>query len=127
MVRRPPRSTRTDTLFPYTTLFRSVREARWSNGDKVTAEAVAAILRSYLGRRSKHVLKDDFPEVETIKAMTDTVIEIRLSVPQPNLLELLAQPAMAIVNRGMGWGPMRPKRPGREVLDRKRTRLTSSH
>src|SRR3546814_5124256 len=27
MIRRPPRSTRTDTLFPYTTLFRS-REAR---------------------------------------------------------------------------------------------------
>src|SRR3546814_12944394 len=28
MIRRPPRSTRTDTLFPYTTLFRSVeREA----------------------------------------------------------------------------------------------------
>src|SRR3546814_2642980 len=27
MIRRPPRSTRTDTLFPYTTLFRSLR--RW--------------------------------------------------------------------------------------------------
>src|SRR3546814_5514270 len=27
MIRRPPRSTRTDTLFPYTTLFRSAREA----------------------------------------------------------------------------------------------------
>src|SRR3546814_13214506 len=26
MIRRPPRSTRTDTLFPYTTLFRSYRE-----------------------------------------------------------------------------------------------------
>src|SRR3546814_6633746 len=25
MIRRPPRSTRTDTLFPYTTLFRSVK------------------------------------------------------------------------------------------------------
>src|SRR3546814_2313115 len=25
MIRRPPRSTRTDTLFPYTTLFRSAR------------------------------------------------------------------------------------------------------
>src|SRR3546814_12477480 len=25
MIRRPPRSTRTDTLFPYTTLFRSMR------------------------------------------------------------------------------------------------------
>src|SRR3546814_3894015 len=27
MVRRPPRSTRTDTLFPYTTLFRSLAAA----------------------------------------------------------------------------------------------------
>src|SRR3546814_2845059 len=27
MIRRPPRSTRTDTLFPYTTLFRSQRQA----------------------------------------------------------------------------------------------------
>src|SRR3546814_20628688 len=28
MIRRPPRSTRTDTLFPYTTLFRSEEEQR---------------------------------------------------------------------------------------------------
>src|SRR3546814_10076091 len=28
MIRRPPRSTRTDTLFPYTTLFRSVDTKR---------------------------------------------------------------------------------------------------
>src|SRR3546814_15317770 len=27
MIRRPPRSTRTDTLFPYTTLFRSGQQA----------------------------------------------------------------------------------------------------
>src|SRR3546814_7387916 len=27
MIRRPPRSTRTDTLFPYTTLFRSFQDA----------------------------------------------------------------------------------------------------
>src|SRR3546814_8971650 len=27
MIRRPPRSTRTDTLFPYTTLFRSITKA----------------------------------------------------------------------------------------------------
>src|SRR3546814_18649396 len=26
-IRRPPRSTRTDTLFPYTTLFRSIKSA----------------------------------------------------------------------------------------------------
>src|SRR3546814_4601258 len=31
MIRRPPRSTRTDTLFPYTTLFRSLLGAGWRN------------------------------------------------------------------------------------------------
>src|SRR3546814_5324239 len=37
MIRRPPRSTRTDTLFPYTTLFRSDRcgsiDATWAAND----------------------------------------------------------------------------------------------
>src|SRR3546814_9359911 len=33
MIRRPPRSTRTDTLFPYTTLFRSNRPQRQRAGD----------------------------------------------------------------------------------------------
>src|SRR3546814_8330477 len=28
IIRRPPRSTRTDTLFPYTTLFRSIEEGQ---------------------------------------------------------------------------------------------------
>src|SRR3546814_3653767 len=37
MIRRPPRSTRTDTLFPYTTLFRSLFHdfARIHHGDPV--------------------------------------------------------------------------------------------
>src|SRR3546814_3452661 len=33
MIRRPPRSTRTDTLFPYTTLFRSLRPDEGVEGD----------------------------------------------------------------------------------------------
>src|SRR3546814_7289264 len=33
MIRRPPRSTRTDTLFPYTTLFRSCEERRRTGGE----------------------------------------------------------------------------------------------
>src|SRR3546814_19513714 len=40
MIRRPPRSTRTDTLFPYTTLFRSVVSsigtAEWRYADAAT-------------------------------------------------------------------------------------------
>src|SRR3546814_14822781 len=35
MIRRPPRSTRTDTLFPYTTLFRSIGRRRWGMGEIV--------------------------------------------------------------------------------------------
>src|SRR3546814_20301558 len=31
MIRRPPRSTRTDTLFPYTTLFRSGLRVAWTD------------------------------------------------------------------------------------------------
>src|SRR3546814_3181179 len=33
MIRRPPKSTRTDTLFPYTTLFRSDRDEDDQRGD----------------------------------------------------------------------------------------------
>src|SRR3546814_19875218 len=42
MIRRPPRSTRTDTLFPYTTLFRS-REAWRENEHVVAAPAIGAV------------------------------------------------------------------------------------
>src|SRR3546814_732743 len=44
MIRRPPRSTRTDTLFPYTTLFRSLIEAgvikRWVVDDVALMQRV---------------------------------------------------------------------------------------
>src|SRR3546814_3282532 len=35
MIRRPPRSTRTDPLLPYTTLFRSLSDMAISKGDKI--------------------------------------------------------------------------------------------
>src|SRR3546814_20455475 len=55
MIRRPPRSTRTDTLFPYTTLFRShplrialsTLKAAYETGDpRVPAIAVQALPRA---------------------------------------------------------------------------------
>src|SRR3546814_10479869 len=51
MIRRPPRSTRTDTLFPYTTLFRSVAGRAdddhcvgEAGGDEIGAEIGGAFL-----------------------------------------------------------------------------------
>src|SRR3546814_15166120 len=47
MVRRPPRSTRTDTLFPYTTLFRS-----WSYGFGLAGIGmVAGLIVFVLGKK----------------------------------------------------------------------------
>src|SRR3546814_2654441 len=53
MIRRPPRSTRTDTLFPYTTLFRStpyetVMTRDVEVGERVLPAAVARAVRSAL-------------------------------------------------------------------------------
>src|SRR3546814_11597855 len=42
MIRRPPRSTRTDTLFPYTTLFRSPEGMVKTVFDKKTGELLGA-------------------------------------------------------------------------------------
>src|SRR3546814_19881030 len=39
MIRRPPRSTRTDTLFPYTTLFRSYPQASYPNAPRTARAA----------------------------------------------------------------------------------------
>src|SRR3546814_17124475 len=53
MIRRPPRSTRTDTLFPYTTLFRScrIRGHRSTTGD-----LQLAAIRSVPAPRSRRLL-----------------------------------------------------------------------
>src|SRR3546814_17304675 len=51
MIRRPPRSTRTDTLFPYTTLFRSCQ----------AAPAVADLRAGCRARRAAQQFADDFP------------------------------------------------------------------
>src|SRR3546814_12267096 len=48
MIRRPPRSTRTDTLFPYTTLFRSTNALRtclWVDDGEVDQAIGIAPLR----------------------------------------------------------------------------------
>src|SRR3546814_20759502 len=50
MIRRPPRSTRTDTLFPYTTLFRSP-PGEWRVGDGHPLERGDAVRQADRARR----------------------------------------------------------------------------
>src|SRR3546814_10073225 len=60
MIRRPPRSTRTDTLFPYTTLFRSHGEP-----DEIAAfDYIYGVLHCPAYRKTyAEFLKSDFPRI----------------------------------------------------------------
>ncbi len=77
----------------------------WADGSKVTAEQVARSLRRQIQGSSRNALREPLGAVSEIVAMTDRVIEIRLSSPRPNLLSLLAQPELAILRNGHGTGP----------------------
>src|SRR3546814_6948940 len=52
MIRRPPRSTRTDTLFPYTTLFRSFHHLHAKSGSQARFTDFALDLRRIAQRQS---------------------------------------------------------------------------
>src|SRR3546814_7925141 len=56
MIRRPPRSTRTDTRFPYTTLFRSTdRPSKFVDGHSFL-QSVKGCVRVHPQRRSRRLL-----------------------------------------------------------------------
>src|SRR3546814_14767664 len=55
MIRRPPRSTRTDTLFPYTTLFRSA----WESGHLVFADEPLSSVVERINRYATRPVKVD--------------------------------------------------------------------
>lgn len=91
-----------------TYIFR-LREAEWTNGGKVTAADVAIVLKRAIAPQSRNPLKPYLTAVDDIVAMTDQVIEVRLSRPRPDLLKLFAQPELAIrrENPPGGSGPFR--------------------
>src|SRR3546814_1602111 len=57
MIRRPPRSTRTDTLFPYTTLFRSDGRDRRTLPVGASAVPGTALARPEAGARAAGALR----------------------------------------------------------------------
>src|SRR3546814_2563568 len=81
MIRRPPRSTRTDTLFPYTTLFQSLQRStllKYSAHDMFTLvgniEAYPQFLPGCVSARVEHV---EGPQVRArlgfrVKGLTDS-------------------------------------------------------
>src|SRR3546814_11747675 len=99
LIRRPPRSTRTDTLFPYTTLFRS-REDSLSRRCSCRCRGPSARRRS-------------------------TRLSCFCSCPPPSHCRRCAGPIKLIAMRGLD--PRSGCRGAADQQDRKSTRLNSSH
>src|SRR3546814_12572879 len=98
MIRRPPRSTRTDTLFPYTTLFRSVERPRQA-ADHLEPQRLPQPDRADIGA-------DDEVELHRPKAARFRMVD-RMQAHRPR-------------------DPATRRRRARHI-DRKSTRLNSSH
>src|SRR3546814_12861020 len=105
MIRRPPSATRTDTPFPFTTLFRSFRRPRGPFDAKlVIDDAVGALRLDAVAFRVEH---REVGEIDVVR-----------SDEQPLARALLAR---EIEDRA--GAILRP----RAAQDRKSTRLNSSH
>src|SRR3546814_13059987 len=71
MIRRPPRSTRTDTLFPYTTLFRSLLPEAIRSIQRCAERA--AVAAGGTRARGRHSMKESMLKPRRVLMTTDTV------------------------------------------------------
>src|SRR3546814_10675990 len=113
MHRRPPRSTRTDTLFPYTTLFRSQPCGRvLRNFGKRLVDIRPGFGQLIHRDERAGTIKVDFAFLQPVgNTARQSRIEIR-----PGLVRLLS-----------GQSSVARLRPKLAARDRKSTRLNSSH
>src|SRR3546814_7687344 len=134
MIRRPPSSTRTDTLFPYTTLFRA----------KPVFAVMPTLREQSIHARSKDIVVPDLNDEQLIlkgagqyaamctqchlkPGMKDSELRQGLYPLPPNLSQVRVDPkdAFWVIKHGIkmsampAWGMV----PG----DRKSTRLNSNH
>src|SRR3546814_6873984 len=114
MIRRPPRSTRTDTLFPYTTLFRSRTGRRHAAADARARTPVAARTRRLSApRRVRPVVRRDRRR-DRARSRRLPATRRTGARPRPRRASTLS-------------GRARARAGDRGGLDRKSTRLNYSH
>src|SRR3546814_7160006 len=115
MIRRPPRSTRTDTLFPYTTLFRSpYHPAPWNMAVHADDSQTAVV------RISRHCRSGN-----TAPHQPAWRGDSRGDLAGPGGPDRLRGDELAILLSERG--PLAGDQPTLSLIDRKSTRLNSSH
>src|SRR3546814_13971342 len=117
MIRRPPRSTRTDTLFPYTTLFRS-------NGSKpvlLFVDMRKVLLRRHSAQRSVRPVGPGMIGAAEGERIAPLLTDQRHAPVRTGVVERPHIPVLAARNDHIGIQC-------RQITeDRKSTRLNSSH
>src|SRR3546814_7459764 len=142
MIRRPPRSTRTDTLFPYTTLFRSISRG-YPPQIPLSGPAARAAAPQYRASLQRHRIAAAADDREGLHRVPDADPDgllarrrARLSGAQPRASGqvLRAAAGTADVQAAADGGGIRSLFPDRALLprrgcagDRKSTRLNSRH
>src|SRR3546814_10371505 len=122
MIRRPPRSTRTDTLFPYTTLFRSPGAGNLAvDRAQVEAEGAGLVLID-VHRELRSVVESDRADLR------DALVARRHAQELVARAEQLFVPRVGVVHQPQVEAGRIAAFPncGRHE-DRKSTRLNSSH
>src|SRR3546814_20902965 len=94
MIRRPPRSTRTDTLLPYTTLFRSTHGTR----QDLYIEDIAGEIRRWCRNNKKHMIITMHPAVQQI-----VIAKAGTKAYYPMLKARQAAGGQAWLRKAMGW------------------------
>src|SRR3546814_597149 len=140
MIRRPPRSTRTDTLFPYTTLFRSAPlvliDTRPANRGLAGACARAQKRRCSMSRDQAIVMRYDSPDeggdsrdIVYLHGRGSTEREAGFALSLFGNANVRAYRGPIAQGGGFAWflnagtGTAVPQ----SLADRKSTRLNSSH
>src|SRR3546814_16870491 len=108
MIRRPPRSTRTDTLFPYTTLFRSYYGKIGAQRDALPFDIDAVVYKvddlsaqrelGFVGRTPRWAIAHKFPAQEQTTVVEGIIDTIRRTgaathAPKPQPVSVGGTPA----------------------------------
>src|SRR3546814_18500343 len=121
MIRRPPRSTRTDTLFPYTTLFRSLETYKMFAYDEGWARRINEAIDSGLTAEAA------IERVQQRTRMRMREIDDPFLRERMHDLEDLSNRLLRIVSGQLGTAEQPIREIFQIVQDRKSTRLNSSH
>src|SRR3546814_11995504 len=114
MIRRPPRSTRTDTLFPYTTLFRSSGQRGMARPRGLLSRPAGRLSRAValFGRQAwlAHLfLREQLVELPFVGVVAEEVIQLvaRLQAVDDVLLRAFAAHGFVEAERGHVHRPVR--------------------